>query len=160
MADSQTKVVITGDATGAVKAIEDTRKALTSASAQMQGALTPLSAGLGQLKGAFAALGTLLAGGALFKASVSAANEWNGEVGKLAKSLGTTTESASIMAVAMNHLGISSDAVVAATMGLSKQLKNNEADFTALGIDPGLRGERLSVEDFVRIANHVAGKAG
>ncbi|WP_374246215.1 16S rRNA (adenine(1518)-N(6)/adenine(1519)-N(6))-dimethyltransferase RsmA [Zoogloea sp.] len=35
----------------------------------------------------------------------------------------------------------------------------DEGDFTALGIDPGLRGERLSVEDFVRIANHVAGKA-
>jgi 16S rRNA (adenine1518-N6/adenine1519-N6)-dimethyltransferase len=34
----------------------------------------------------------------------------------------------------------------------------DEGDFTALGIDPGLRGERLSVEDFVRIANHVAGK--
>ena len=36
----------------------------------------------------------------------------------------------------------------------------DEADFTALAIDPGLRGERLSVEDFVRIANHVAKKSG
>ena len=34
------------------------------------------------------------------------------------------------------------------------------ADFTALGIDPGLRGERLSVEDFVRVANYVAEKGG
>lgn len=32
----------------------------------------------------------------------------------------------------------------------------DEAGFAALGIDPGLRGERLSVADFVRIANHVA----
>ena len=36
----------------------------------------------------------------------------------------------------------------------------DEGDFTALAIDPGLRGERLSVEDFVRIANHVAKKSG
>src|SRR5574343_544112 len=34
-----------------------------------------------------------------------------------------------------------------------------EADYTALGIDSGLRGERLSVDDFVRIANHVAKKS-
>jgi len=33
-----------------------------------------------------------------------------------------------------------------------------EADFAAVGIDPGLRGERLTVHDFVRIANHVASR--
>ena len=31
-------------------------------------------------------------------------------------------------------------------------------DLTSLGIDPGARGETLSVEDFVRIANHCAGR--
>lgn len=31
-----------------------------------------------------------------------------------------------------------------------------EADYGALALDPGLRGERLSVEQFVAIANHVA----
>lgn len=35
----------------------------------------------------------------------------------------------------------------------------DEADFAALGLDPGLRGERLSVAEFVAIANHVAAKA-
>jgi 16S rRNA (adenine1518-N6/adenine1519-N6)-dimethyltransferase len=32
----------------------------------------------------------------------------------------------------------------------------DEADFAALGIDPGLRGERLSVGQYVAISNHVA----
>jgi 16S rRNA (adenine1518-N6/adenine1519-N6)-dimethyltransferase len=32
------------------------------------------------------------------------------------------------------------------------------ADFAALGIDPMLRAENLPVQDFARIANHVAGK--
>jgi 16S rRNA (adenine1518-N6/adenine1519-N6)-dimethyltransferase len=32
------------------------------------------------------------------------------------------------------------------------------ADFEALGIDPGLRPENLSVEDFVRMANHLSGR--
>ncbi|QDF98312.1 16S rRNA (adenine(1518)-N(6)/adenine(1519)-N(6))-dimethyltransferase [Azoarcus sp. DD4] len=35
----------------------------------------------------------------------------------------------------------------------------DETDFAALGLDPGLRGERLSVAEFVAIANHVAAKA-
>ncbi|MDD3677407.1 rRNA adenine N-6-methyltransferase family protein, partial [Thauera propionica] len=41
-----------------------------------------------------------------------------------------------------------------------KTLKNTlrdymgDADFAALGIDPSLRGEKLSVEQFVAIANH------
>lgn len=34
-----------------------------------------------------------------------------------------------------------------------------EAELAALGIDAGLRGERLSVDDFVRIANHCAGRS-
>ncbi|SBS33775.1 Ribosomal RNA small subunit methyltransferase A [Marinomonas aquimarina] len=34
----------------------------------------------------------------------------------------------------------------------------NDEDFAALGIDPSLRPERLDVEDFVNIANHVSKK--
>ena len=134
MADAQTKVIIGGDATGAVRAIADTQKALAAASGQMQNALAPLGTGLSKIQGAFAALGTVLAGGALFRASVGAANDWNAEVGKLAKSLGTTTENASVMAVALDHLGISADVVVNASMAISRQLKSNEADFLAAGI--------------------------
>jgi 16S rRNA (adenine1518-N6/adenine1519-N6)-dimethyltransferase len=53
--------------------------------------------------------------------------------------------------------------IVAAAFGQRrKTLKNTlkdflaEADFAALDIDPGLRGERLAVADFVAIANHCA----
>lgn len=55
--------------------------------------------------------------------------------------------------------------IVAAAFGQRrKTLKNTlkdflaEADFVALGIDPGLRGERLAVADFVAITNHCAGR--
>ena len=53
--------------------------------------------------------------------------------------------------------------VVTAAFGQRRKTLRNtlrdyldEADFAAVGIDPGLRGERLTVDDFVRIANHVA----
>lgn len=47
-----------------------------------------------------------------------------------------------------------------------KTLKNtlrdfmDDADFAALGLDAGLRGEKLSVAQFVAIANHCAAKGG
>ena len=46
-----------------------------------------------------------------------------------------------------------------------KTLKNTlrsfmtDSDFEALGIDAGLRGERLSLEQFVAIANHCSARA-
>ncbi len=57
--------------------------------------------------------------------------------------------------------------IVAAAFGQRRKTLRNtlreyldEADFAALGLDPGLRGERLTVADYVAIANHVAGKPG
>ncbi|HIQ40272.1 MAG TPA: 16S rRNA (adenine(1518)-N(6)/adenine(1519)-N(6))-dimethyltransferase RsmA [Sulfurivirga caldicuralii] len=45
---------------------------------------------------------------------------------------------------------------------LRNTLKNwlDQADFNALHIDPGLRAEALSVDEFVRLANHVHKKGG
>lgn len=55
--------------------------------------------------------------------------------------------------------------IVAAAFGQRRKTLRNtlrewldEDDFAALALDPGLRGERLTVADFVAIANHVAGK--
>lgn len=55
--------------------------------------------------------------------------------------------------------------VVAAAFGQRRKTLRNtlreflaEEDYAALGIDPGLRGERLTVEDYVRISNRVAGR--
>lgn len=56
--------------------------------------------------------------------------------------------------------------IVAAAFGQRRKTLRNtlrdhldEADFVALGLDPGLRGERLTVADYVAIANHVAAKS-
>lgn len=57
------------------------------------------------------------------------------------------------------------EAIVSAAFGQRrKTLKNtlraylDEADFSALGIDSGLRGEKLAVSQFVAIANHCSAK--
>lgn len=133
-APPQTKVVIAGDATGALKAINDTKAALSSAGREFSGAFTPLTAGVKGFQAAIAGLSAALAGGALFKASISSANEWNKTVGSIARAMGTTTEKASVMAVAMERLGIESDTVVKATVAMTRQLVNNEEAFQRLGV--------------------------
>ena len=57
--------------------------------------------------------------------------------------------------------------IVAAAFGQRRKTLRNtlreyldEHDFAALALDPGLRGERLTVADYVKIANHVASKQG
>lgn len=60
--------------------------------------------------------------------------------------------------------GLLAEIVTAAFGQRRKTLRNtlkpymDEADFTALDVDGGLRGERLSVADFVRLTNHIAAR--
>ncbi|NMG73200.1 16S rRNA (adenine(1518)-N(6)/adenine(1519)-N(6))-dimethyltransferase RsmA [Aromatoleum diolicum] len=58
------------------------------------------------------------------------------------------------------------ESIVAAAFGQRRKTLRNtlrdfldERDFAALGLDPGLRGERLSVAEYIAIANHVAMKS-
>jgi len=133
-AQNEAKLIISGDPTGAKKAIDDVSKAYAEAAAKMGGSFATLSSGVGAFSTAIATLGAVLAGGALFKGSIAAANDWNSQVVKIAKAMGTTTEQASGMAVALNHLGIESDLVGKASLAMSRNLGNNEEAFTALGV--------------------------
>ncbi len=134
MASSETKVIISGDAAGALRAIAETRAAFSGAAGQMTGAFSPLMAGLKNFQGALATLAGVLAGGAMFKSAIKAANSWNGEVAGIAKSMGISTEKASVMAVAMQHLGIESDVLGKASLVLAKNLGSNEKAFIDLGV--------------------------
>lgn len=106
----ETKVVISGDAAGALNAIAKTRKALSGAKSEMEGAVRPLTDAL------------------------SAMTEWAGQVTTLARSLGNSSEKASAMAVAMRRLGIESDVVVSASGKIAEKLANNAERFTELGV--------------------------
>ena len=133
-APNETRVVITGENAGALRAINETKAAFSAASTQMSNAFGPLTAGVSKFQSALGALAGLLAGGALFKASIAAANDWNSQVGQIAKAMGTSTEKASVMAVALDHLGISSETVAKASLSMARQLASNEEAFTALGV--------------------------
>ena len=87
-----------------------------------------------KFSGAFAAVTAVLAGGAEFKAVIGASNEWNSSAVKLSRQLGITTEQASVMNVALSHIGVTSDQYADAAMAMSRQVNNNAQAFEELGV--------------------------
>jgi len=82
----------------------------------------------------FAGFTAVIAGGGALKKFISDANEWNSEAGKMSKLLGITTEKASVLNVALNHLGLGSDVFITASEKISKQVQSNAQAFDVLGV--------------------------
>jgi hypothetical protein len=82
----------------------------------------------------FTKMTLVLAGGGALKKFITDANEWNSTAGKMAVQLGTTSEKASVLNVALTRLGIDSDTYLGASQKLSKQVQSNSAAFDVLGV--------------------------
>ena len=134
MADNPS-VIIGGDSSEAQKAIAAATQALKDGVNGMTAPLQTMTDMFGKFKGLLLGVSAALAGGAMFKESISAANDWNDAVLKLSKSMGTSTAEASIMAVAINHIGVSQETLSAASMMLSRQMNSNANAFEVLGVE-------------------------
>ena len=128
-------VRIGGSSSDAQKAITDVTQALKDGAAQMTSHLGLITAGFDKFKGVLIGATAILAGGAMFKAAMGAANDWDSKVAQLSKSMGIATEKASVMAVAINHVGLTSDQVSTASMMLSRQMNSNANAFKVLGVE-------------------------
>jgi hypothetical protein len=113
------------------------RKAATSAAT----AATEIDSQFKKVQSTFAnvqkyllGLTAVIAGGGAFKSVINSAAAWNGEAGKLAKTLGITTEQASVLNVALDHLGIDSETYIGASQKMSKQIFSNSDAFRELGV--------------------------
>jgi hypothetical protein len=128
-------VRIGGDSSEAQKAISDATQALKDGVTQMTSPLQALTDGFAKFKGVLMGAAAILAGGKMFKDAIGAANEWNNEVTQLSRSMGVTTQEASVMAVALNHIGLSTQTISSATMMLSRQMNTNANAFKVLGVE-------------------------
>ena len=90
--------------------------------------------GFEKLMSTMGALGGILAGGAMFKEAIDKTLEWNGEVMKLGRTLGITSEDASGLAVALHHVGIGGDTFTGIAMKMTKQMRANGEAFDKLGV--------------------------
>lgn len=115
---------------GMRRVIESTRETQRMVS----GAFSSVSEVMGKITGALGVLTGVMAGGAAFKAAIDASNEWTGEAKQLSAALGVTTERASVMMVAMRHVGLDAETVTKASSELTKQIVNNGDSFKKLGV--------------------------
>lgn len=132
--DKTSTYEITAEPSGYEAGMQRTIAATKEAHKSISGAFSSIGEVMGKLTGFIGGLTAVLAGGAAFKEAVSASNAWNGEAKKLSMTLGVTTESASVMMVAMRHLGIDTDLMTTAASKLSKQVITNSDAFAKLGI--------------------------
>jgi len=102
--------------------------------AAINGSMSSMSGMVSKVTTTFAAMAAVIAGGGAMKKFISDANEWNSSAGKMAKALGITTEQASVLNVALRHVGVESDVYLSASQVLSRQIQSNGQAFQVLGV--------------------------
>ena len=134
MADTDFTQKISADPTGfeagwkrAVASAQASSSAITT---QFKG----ISDSIGLVTKTFAGFAAALAGGAALKKFLDATVEWNAEALKMSQRLGVSTQQASILNVALHHLGIESETYNSAASKLSKQIQGNAQAFEVMGV--------------------------
>jgi hypothetical protein len=132
--NEEISVKIGAQIAGLTAGMAEAQTAVTGAVTEMKGSLASLTEVAGAVMAPFLALTALLAGGAIFKDAIGGTIEWTNGVVQLSKRLGITTEEASGLKVALDHLGISSDEYGSIVGKVTRQMRTHSAAFNELGI--------------------------
>lgn len=136
-------VELTASVNGLLAGMKQGAAAVEQATAQMTGSLGGISKAFESLKAPFVAFTALLAGGAMFKEAITATVDWNLESIKLARTLGITTEQASVLAVALDDIFVSTETYLHASQMMTRQLNSGGEAFKKLGVETRDSGGQL-----------------
>lgn len=128
-------VSITANIKGLIDGLAQATEVVKKNTEEMTKTFGGLGKAFDNLKAPFVAITGLLAGGKLFKDAVDAAGKWNLETVKMARTLGTTTQEASVLKVALHGLGIDQDVYTRGVTMMSRQISTGGAGFNKLGIE-------------------------
>lgn len=128
-------VSITASIKGLVDGLRNAGSQVQSAATGMQSSLNTLQSGIGAIGKAFGVVSAVLAGGKMFKDAMDATLKWNLEAMKLARTLGVTTEEASILNMALGDIYTDSATYINATQMLARQVATGGDAFKKLGVD-------------------------
>lgn len=121
-----------------------------AANDDMASGMSSLAGIFGKVGGAIAAIGAVLAGGALFRAGVEESKKLTGEANALAKAWGISTTEASALNVALGDIYSSSEAAIGASQMLGRQLRTNEDGLNAMGLKTrDANGEYRNMKDLM-----------
>ncbi|MFZ6767513.1 hypothetical protein ACO0LM_10540 [Undibacterium sp. Di26W] len=111
-----------------------TAKDIETSYKALEGSMQLVSNAFKTVTGLIGTMTAVIAGGKAFKEIIGASIEWSGEAKKLSVQLGITTERASVMMVAMRHMGLDSEMVTMAAGKMAKQIATNGQAFETLGV--------------------------
>ena len=101
---------------------------------EIRGTLAGISSGFLGIQSSFLALTAVLGGGALFSNMISKTLDWTAQVKTLSRTLGMTSEDASVLAVALTHAGIGIDDYAQGSKKIAATLLRNEKAFGDLDV--------------------------
>jgi hypothetical protein len=134
MSDDAIQVKLGADTADVAPKFEAAASAIKSSVASMKASMEGLQATMASVKGAFLAVTTALAGGALFKDAVKETVALTGEVTSLSKKLAISRDEASYLNVALKHIGATAEEYISITTKLDRQLRSNEDHLKSMGV--------------------------
>lgn len=115
-------------------AFDQVKKAGTAAADGITGAFDSVLSKFNLFPAAIGMLSGVAAGG-VFAAVIKSTVDWDLSIAKLANTMGTTLESASVFTVACRTLGVDQDTATTAAMKLAKTMSTNPQLFKDLGVE-------------------------
>ena len=113
----------------------ESRAAVQGMQSQLSSSMSQISASINKVTSIMGIMGTVLIGGAAFKSIIGETNKWTGEAVKLSKTLGITTEAASVLNLALGDTYNSMDTMISGSTMITKTLKGNEKAFKDLHVE-------------------------
>lgn len=128
------KVVITGDPSSLLSAMQKAGDAVRGFQTQAEGSFGRIQSAIGSVQGKWLALGSAILGGAGFKEAIDTSVTLTKEANSLAKALGINATEASVLNLALGDIYQSKDTMIAANTAMTRTLRENEQAFTKLGV--------------------------
>jgi len=144
---------------GASDAAKEMQSKFTTSMEGMKTTASDFVGHFGVVGKAIAAVGALLAGGAIFKNAIDQTMEFAAESNKLARQLGMTASEASIMNIALGDVFLTAEQAGDAAAGLARQVRTNEGALKEMGLRTReANGELRPTADLMRDAGKMVGE--
>lgn len=135
MGNPKVQVEITGDTKGLFEALGKSSGALKGFANQVEAHTAGLGKIVNNLKAPLIALAGVVGGGAFLKGTIEETKSWTVEAMKLSKTLGISTEEASVLNLAVGDIYGSMDEFLPVVTKLTKTLNADEEAFHRLGVE-------------------------
>lgn len=134
MANSELKFTISADSGSALGVLSQLSREVRNTTTGIESSFGGLSKVIDNFKAPLMAVTGILGGGAFLKGAVNETKQWTMEAQKLSKTLGISTESASVLNLAVGDIYGSMDEFLPLIGKLTKTLNSNEGAFKTLGV--------------------------